>query len=158
MVATRLLVASGRLTTRLRALAREHSLDPQILRLLLLFAESDRPLRIGNAAEYLGVSHTTASRAATRAHAAGLIDKFATVIDRREVIIRITVDGRAAVTRCLDALRADAAVTLALPGAAAVHPRAAELMGLLGPAPCHNYTSDHPGWRAGVRIGMWPPE
>ena len=158
MVATRLLVASGRLTTRLRALAREHRLDPQILRLLLLFAESDRPLRIGNAAEYLGVSHTTASRAATRAHAAGLIDKFATVIDRREVIIRITIDGRAAVTRCLDALRADAAVTLDLPCAAAVHPRAGELMDLLGRAPCHNYTSEHPGWRAGVRIGMWPPE
>jgi DNA-binding MarR family transcriptional regulator len=154
VVASRLLVASGRINTRLRALARSHAVDPQLFRLLLLFAESNRPLRIGNVAELLGVSRTTAGRAATRAQAAGLIDKFATSIDGREVIVRITVSGRVAVTRCLDAIRADAAEVLGLARSATAHPRGADLKQLLGAPPSLHRTSENWGWRAGVRAGM----
>jgi DNA-binding MarR family transcriptional regulator len=154
IIASRLLVAAGRLSTRVRTVARRHDVDPQLVRLLLLFAESDRPLRIGNIAEFMGVSHPTASRAATRAHAAGLIDKFATSIDGREVTVRITAEGRAAVSRCLDALRTDASEVFGLTNTATVHPRAHDLCDLLGPAPAHQYTSDNFGWRAGVRVGM----
>jgi DNA-binding MarR family transcriptional regulator len=153
VVASRLLVASGRNTTRVRAVAKRHGSDPQLVRLLLLFAESNRPLRIGNVAEMLGVSHTTASRTAKRAQAAGLVDKFATSIDGREVTIRITVAGRHAVIRCLDALRPDAAEVLDLGRTATVHPRGAELTQLLGPAPYLRRTSENAGWRAGVRAG-----
>jgi DNA-binding MarR family transcriptional regulator len=154
VVATRLLVASGRLSTRLRSIARDHRADLQLLRLLLLFAESNRPLRIGNVAELLGVSHATASRAAARAQAAGLVDKFGTAIDGREVTVRITVTGRAAVTRCLDALRADAAEVLGLGTSTTVHPRGTDLIALLGPPPHLLRTSENAGWRAGVRAGM----
>ena len=106
------------------------------MRLLLLFAEHERPLRIGNIAELLNVSHATASRTAARAQAAGLVDKFESSIDRREVIVRLTYPGRAAVSRCLSAIRVDAAEVLQ------------------SPAPYLRRTSENAGWRAGVRIGM----
>jgi hypothetical protein len=44
---------------------------------------------------------------------------------------------------------------LGLGPAAAVHPRGEELTKMLGSPPYHRYTSEHPGWRAGVRVGMW---
>jgi DNA-binding MarR family transcriptional regulator len=154
VVAARLLSASGRIGSRLHATAREHQVDPYLLRLLLLFAESNQPLRIGNVAELLAVSHATASRAAKRAQAAGLVDKFASSIDGREVIVRLTHSGRAAVTRCLDALRADAAEVLGLGKTAKIHPRGADLSALLGPPPYLRRTSENAGWRAGVRAGM----
>jgi DNA-binding MarR family transcriptional regulator len=154
VIASRMLATSGRLNSRLRSIARRHGVDPQLVRLLLLFAESNRPLRIGNVAESLGVSHATASRTATRAHAAGLIDKFPTAIDGREVTVRITAEGRAAVIRCLDALRSAAADVLGLGAFATVHPRGGEVIELLGPRPYLHRTSDNFGWRAGVRAGM----
>jgi DNA-binding MarR family transcriptional regulator len=155
VVATRVLIASGRIRTRLRAIARSHGADPQLLALLLLFAESNRPLRIGNVAELLGVSHTTASRAAARAQAAGLVDKLATPIDGREVTIRISLLGRAAITRCLAALRPEAAKTFGLPAHTIAHPRAGDLTALLGGPPYLERASENPGWRAGVLAGMW---
>jgi DNA-binding MarR family transcriptional regulator len=154
LVASRLLVTSGRLSSRLRRIARKHRIDLRVVRLLLLFSESNRPLRIGNIAESLGVAHSTASRAATKAHAAGLIDKFGTAVDGREVTVRITPAGRAAITRCLDAMRSDAADVLGLAAAATVHPRGDDFIGLLGPMPYLERSSDNWGWRAGVRAGM----
>jgi DNA-binding MarR family transcriptional regulator len=154
VIATRVLVASGRFRTRLHATAREHGVDPQIISLLLLFAASKRPLRIGNVADLLGISHTTASRTAQRAQAAGLVDKFSSPVDGREVTIRITMRGRAAVIRCLDALRPHAAAALGLAVTTTVHPRATDLTALLGPPPFLERTSENAGWRAGVRIGM----
>ena len=156
ILANRVLVLGERVFEgRLRVVARRHGVDPYIVRLLLLFAESNRPLRIGNVAELLGVSHPTASRAATRAHAAGLVDKFDyhDSTDERSRS-RLTVAGRAAVVRCLDALRAEAAELLGLPRTATVHSRGAELAELLGPLPYLERTSDNAGWRAGVRAGM----
>ena len=82
IVAGRLLVAAGRFSTRVHALARRHGVDPLQVRLLLLFAESDRPLRIGNVAEFLGVSHSTASRAAARG-TCGRPDRQVRNIDRQ---------------------------------------------------------------------------
>src|SRR5664279_1200491 len=76
VVAARLLVAAGRIQSRLRHVARAHWTDPNLVRLLLLFVDANVPLRIGNVAELLAVSHPTASRIAARAHAAGLVDKF----------------------------------------------------------------------------------
>jgi DNA-binding MarR family transcriptional regulator len=146
VVATRLLAVSGRMQSRLHATARKHHVDPYLLRFLLLFAESNRPLRIGNVAELLAVSPATASRTAKRAQAAGLVDKFATAIDGREVTVRITATGRTAVTRCLDAIRHDATAVLGV--------RAAEIIELLGPPPYLRRASENAGWRAGVRAGM----
>jgi DNA-binding MarR family transcriptional regulator len=145
------------LVTRLRSVAREHGIDPQLIRLLLLFADSNRPLRIGNVAELLGVTHTTAGRVATNAQTAGLVDKFTTIIDGREVVIIITVEGRAAVTSCLQALRAPAARILGVSGETTTHPRGEELIAMLGKPPALARTRAHAGWRAGVRAGMWPP-
>jgi DNA-binding MarR family transcriptional regulator len=136
VVAARMLSTSGRLGRRVDETARRHHVDPLLMRLLLLFAEHERPLRIGNIAELLNVSHATASRTAARAQAAGLVDKFESSIDRREVIVRLTYPGRAAVSRCLDAIRVDAAEVLK------------------SPAPYLRRTSENAGWRAGVRIGM----
>jgi DNA-binding MarR family transcriptional regulator len=157
LVAAQLLVASGRLVTRLRRIARRHGVDPQLVRLLLLFADSNRSLRIGNVAELLGVSETTASRIATNAQMAGLVDKCETPHDRREVTIRITPTGRIAVANCLDALRAPAASVLGIGTSKNAHPRGKELIDLLGAPPHLARASEHSGWRAGVRIGMWPP-
>lgn len=136
VAAARVLSTSGRLVRLVDATARRHHVDPFLMRLLLLFAEHNRPLRIGNIAELLNVSHATASRAATCAQAAGLVDKFESSIDRREVIVRLAYPGRLAVTRCLDAIRLDAAEVLQ------------------SPAPYLRRTSENAGWRAGVRIGM----
>jgi DNA-binding MarR family transcriptional regulator len=154
VVAARLLSTSGRLVHRVNATARRHDVDPYVVRLLLLFADHNRPLRIGNIAELLNVSHATAGRAATRAEVAGLVDKFVSAIDGREVIVRLTYPGRAAVTRCLDAIRRDAAEILGLTPSATLHPQGDELTALLGPPPSLRRTSENAGWRAGVRIGM----
>jgi len=77
--------------------------------------------------------------------------------DRREVTIRITPTGRIAVANCLDALRAPAASVLGVGTSKNAHPRGKELIDLLGAPPHLARTSEHSGWRAGVRIGMWPP-
>jgi DNA-binding MarR family transcriptional regulator len=154
VVASRLLATSGRLSNRVRSIAKKHHIDPHLMRLLLLFAESNRPLRIGNVADSLGVSHATASRTATRAHAAGLIDKFPTSIDGREVTIRVTAQGKAAVSRCLDVLRSAASEVLGFGDFATVHPRGSDVFEMLGPPPFLHRTSDNFGWRAGVRAGM----
>ena len=137
VAAVRVLSAGGRITTRVHAVAKKHGVDPYLFRLLLLFIETNRPLTIGNVAELLGVSHSTASRVATRAHAAGLVDKFGNPIDGREVAVRITVPGRSAATRCLDALRSDDLRELT------------DLPAYGCPVPNRNW-----GWRAGVRAGM----
>jgi DNA-binding MarR family transcriptional regulator len=137
LVAARLLVASGRLGHRLNATARKYDVDPYVFRLLLLFAEHDRELRIGNIAELLNVSQATATRVAARAYAAGLVDKFTSPIDGREVDVGLSYPGRAAVGRCLDAIRSDAS----------------EVLGL-GPLPTHSHTSEGAGHRAGIRAGL----
>jgi hypothetical protein len=77
-------------------------------------------------------------RGTPRALSAGVVDKFATPIDGREVAVRLRYAGRAAVVRCLDAVRADAAVLLR--------------SGLA--APQLRRTSENAGHRAGVRVGM----
>ncbi|HEX4493500.1 MAG TPA: MarR family transcriptional regulator [Acidimicrobiia bacterium] len=110
VVATRLLATAGRLQTRLRRTARRHGVDPRVFRFLLLFAERTPPLRVTDVAEHMGVSNQTASRIVTLALEAGLVDlRSLNAIDGREVAVRLTVAGRDAVTRCLDAIRADAA-------------------------------------------------
>jgi DNA-binding MarR family transcriptional regulator len=107
--ATRLLATAGRMETRLRRLARLHGVDRRVLRFLLLFAERKAPLRITDVADNLGVSLQTASRIVTRVIEAGLADLLNdNCIDRREVAVRLTVAGRNATIRCLEALRADA--------------------------------------------------
>jgi DNA-binding MarR family transcriptional regulator len=121
LAATRLLATAGRMETRLRCVAREHGVDPRVLRLLLLFAERKAPLRVTDVAENMAISRPTASRVAARALEAGLVDRDNTsdAGDGREVSIRLTVAGREAVTRSLDAIRADAADVGAAP--AGVH-------------------------------------
>jgi len=80
-----------------------------MLRFLLLFAERTPPLRITDVATNMGVSRQNASRIVTRALEAGLADVLNdNCIDRREVSVRLTVAGRDATLRCLDAVRADA--------------------------------------------------
>ena len=153
VVAARLLAVGGRLETRLRSIARAHAADRYVMRLLLLFAEANRPLRIGNVADLLGVSHSTASRVASEAHAAGLVDKFDSPMDQRETVIRLTVPGRSAVTNCLDALRPDAADVLRCQNATNSHPHGTALLTMLGSPPHHSATSENHGWRAGVRAG-----
>ena len=110
VVATRLLATAGRMQTRLQLIARQHGVDPRLVRFLLLFTERSAPLRITDVADNLGVSHPTAGRVVTRAMEAGLIDEIDfSPIDGREVSVRLTVAGRHATSRCLDALRAGAA-------------------------------------------------
>jgi len=109
IAATRLLATAGRMETRLRRVARRHQVDRRVLRFLLLFAESKGTLRITDVADNMGISIQTASRIITRAIEAGLADLLNDeCIDRRTVSVRLTVAGRDATTRCLDALRADA--------------------------------------------------
>jgi DNA-binding MarR family transcriptional regulator len=150
VVATRLLAVAGRLQTRVHALARTHAVDPYVLRMLLLFAESNCSLRVGNVAELLAVSKSTATRVVNKAQAAGLVDKFPVLDDQREVVIRLSVPGREAATRCLEALRSDAAELLPLATTAPV----TELAQLLGPPPGHRRTSQYTGHRVGQRLGM----
>lgn len=146
VVASRVLATAGRLQTRLRRVARRHGADPLLMRFLLLFAETQGTLRITDVAEHLGVSHPTASRVAERAFTAGLVNKFGSDLDGREVTVRPTVEGRDAVSRCLDAIRRDAG--------AALHRADAAVLDLLGPPPRHNTAPGvNTGWRAGVRAG-----
>jgi DNA-binding MarR family transcriptional regulator len=151
VLAAQLLALSGRLSSRLRAATREHDVDPYLFRFLLLFADSKRALRIGNVAELLGVSHATASRTAHRAHAAGLVDKFPSAVDGREVTVRLTATGRAAVTQCLDALRPLAREVLG----PVDQERADAARAVLRNAARVTSKDCVGGWRAGVRVGMW---
>jgi DNA-binding MarR family transcriptional regulator len=110
LAATRVLATAGRMQTCLRRVARGHGVDPRVFRFLLLFAERKAPLRIADVAENMGVSHQTASRIVTLALEAGLVDLLdLDAIDGRSVDVRLTVAGRDATLRCLNALRADAA-------------------------------------------------
>jgi DNA-binding MarR family transcriptional regulator len=110
LAATRLLATAGRMQTRLRHIARRHGVDPRVFRFLLLFAERKAPLRIADIAENMGVSHQTASRIVTLAIEAGLADLWNLgALDARSIDVRLTVAGRDATLRCLDALRGDAA-------------------------------------------------
>jgi DNA-binding MarR family transcriptional regulator len=151
VLATRLLAASGRVETALSRLARERGVDRYVVRMLLLFTEANRPLRIGNIADRMGVPHSTASRAVSKARAAGLVTKIHAT-DGRECDIRLTMRGRAAIERCLTALRPDAAIAFRLGRERTAHPRAAELAELLG-APDHLERSSN-GYRAGVVAGF----
>jgi DNA-binding MarR family transcriptional regulator len=109
LAATRLLATAGRMQTRLRRVARRYGVDPRVFRFLLLFAERKAPLRVTDVAENMGVSHQTASRIVTLALEAGLVDLLNShAIDGRAVDVRLTVAGRDATVRCLDALRDDA--------------------------------------------------
>lgn len=150
LVAVRLLKVSGRIRSRLRRVARAGGVEPDLLALLLLFAESNRMLRVIDIAELLGVGRASASRLATRAEAADLIDKLTSSIDGREVVCRLSLDGRVAVTRCLDSLRPIAARMLG-------NPDREWLQGahdLLEPASRVDLQTRNWGWRAGVRVGM----
>jgi hypothetical protein len=79
ILANRVLVLGARFDGRLRRVARRHGVDPYVVRLLLLFAESNRPLRIGNIAELLGplpYMHSTSANAGWRAGvSAGMPDE-----------------------------------------------------------------------------------
>jgi DNA-binding MarR family transcriptional regulator len=114
VLATRLLATAGRMEGSLRRVARRHGVDRRLLRFVLLFAERKAPLRVTDVADNMGVSLQTAGRIVTRAFDAGLVDVLnADCIDRREVAVRLTVSGRGATLRSLDAIRADAAAIAA---------------------------------------------
>jgi DNA-binding MarR family transcriptional regulator len=150
LVAARILIIGGRLRSRLHRAARRVGVEPDLVSLLLLFSESNRMLLISDVAEQLGVGRATASRLATRAEAAGLIDKLTSSVDGREVRCRLSVAGRTATTRCLGVLR---------PHAIAVLHRAdrewvVAAQTLLQPSVRFDRRTGNFGWRAGVRAGM----
>jgi DNA-binding MarR family transcriptional regulator len=153
LVAASILSASGRLRSRLRRTAREVGAELDVVMLLLLFSEATRWLQIVEVAELLGIDKGTASRLATRAEAAGLIDKLTSAIDGREVACRLSVAGRTAVTACLDLLRPHAIAVLRPTDREWV----AEMRELLQPSARLDPSTHNSGWRAGVRTGMWPP-
>jgi DNA-binding MarR family transcriptional regulator len=142
--AARILAASGRLRTTIGAIAHDHDVDPLLFRFLLLFAETKAPLRIGNIAELLAVSHSTASRTAHTAHAAGLVDRGASFTDQREVVVTLTPLGRKAVTNCLGALRPAATAVLGSGDGQQIE----SARKLLGRAPYPASSIENPGWRA----------
>jgi len=150
LVAVRVLTVSGRLRSRMRRTARAAGVEADVVSLLLLFSESNRWLRVIDIAELLGVGRATASRLATRAEAAGLIDKLTNAVDGREVACRLSLAGQNAVTLCLDSLRADARAVLRPSDAT----WAARAQGLLQPSTRFDLRTQNWGWRAGRRVGM----
>jgi DNA-binding MarR family transcriptional regulator len=153
LVAATILRVSGRLRARLRRTARAVGVEPDVVALLLLFSEATNWLRVVDVAELLGIDKGTASRLATRAETAGLIDKHTSAIDGREVVCRLSIRGRAAVTACLDSLRPHAMEVLRPPDRAWI----ASVRDLLRPSERLDESPVIGGWRAGVRAGMWPP-
>ena len=151
LVAAVILRLGGRLRTGLRRTARAAGVDPDVVALLLLFSEANRWLRIVDVAELLGVDKGTASRLATRAEAAGLIDKRASVIDGREVACGLSAKGRDAVSACLDSLRPHAIDVLSPTNREWI----AAARELLQPSERFDPRNPNWGWRAGVRAGMW---
>ena len=147
LVAAEVLAVSGRLRSRLRRTARRAGVEPGVISLLLLFSESNRWLRIMDVAEQLGIGTTTASRLATRAEAAGLIDKLTNSVDGREVACRLSVAGRSALTRCLDSLRPDAIAVFGRADPEWI--RAAQQ--LLQPSQKFDLRTQNFGWRASAR-------
>lgn len=150
LVAVRILAVSGRLRAALKRAARSSEVQTDLVPLLMLFSESNRRLRIGDIAQQLGVSKATASRLATRAEAVGLIDKTITFIDGREVACRISVAGRLAITRCLDALRPHAVAALRPVDDSWI----TAALELLEPSTRLERATRNSGWRAGIRAGM----
>jgi DNA-binding MarR family transcriptional regulator len=150
LVAARILALSGRLRSRMRRAARDAGVELDVVSLLLLFSEATGWLRIIDVAEQLGVGRATASRLATRAEAAGLIDKLTNSIDGREVVCRLSVKGRSAVTLCLESLRPDAIAVLQPPDPEWIR----DAQKLLEPSLRFDLRTQNWGWRAGVRAGM----
>jgi DNA-binding MarR family transcriptional regulator len=61
----------------------------------LQVVERDEGLNLGALADAMGLLLSSASRLADRLIAAGMLDRTTSNIDRREVSLRLTVDGRA---------------------------------------------------------------
>jgi DNA-binding MarR family transcriptional regulator len=105
IVAARMLTIAGRLQSRMRRSASAAQVESDVVALLLVFADLSGALRIVDIADLLGVNKATASRLATKAEVAGLIDKFTTEMDHREVRCRLSAAGDAALSVILEWLR-----------------------------------------------------
>jgi DNA-binding MarR family transcriptional regulator len=147
VVAARILTVGGRLRSQIRGVARERGVPPDLVALLLLFAEKRGWLRIIDIADLLGIDKATASRLATRAETAGLIDKLTSSIDHREVACRLSVGGRNAVSAGLDSVRPHAKTVLRPPNAQ----RNADACALLEPSTRFTADTRNWGWRAVIR-------
>ncbi len=134
----------------MRRAARGEELAVDVVALLLLFAETRRSLRVLDIAELLGIDKGTASRLASRAEAAGLIDKRAVSIDFRQVSCALSVAGRDAATACLAWLRPHAVAVLG-PGD---HDWSVAIQTLLEPSTRPDGPKQNVGWRAGIRTGL----
>ncbi|MFJ9614307.1 MarR family winged helix-turn-helix transcriptional regulator [Streptomyces noursei] len=120
IAASRLLIA-----VPTRALASiDDSMTLSQLRALMVL-ESCQPLKLAALAAILGVNPSTAMRMVDKLEAAGLVDRRPNPHNRREVVLRLTTDGRALVERVLAHRRAEVRELVArLP--------AAERAGLVG--------------------------
>ncbi|QHC22773.1 MarR family winged helix-turn-helix transcriptional regulator [Streptomyces sp. GS7] len=96
MAASRLLVA---VSARSLASIDDSMTLPQLRALVVL--ESCEPLKLAAMAATLGVNPSTAMRMVVRLEAAGLVDRRPNPDNRREVVLRLTGEGRALVERVL---------------------------------------------------------
>jgi DNA-binding MarR family transcriptional regulator len=150
LVAAHVLRVSGRLRSRMRRAAREEHVELDVLTLLLLFAESRQSLRVVDIAELLGIDKGSASRLASRAEAAGLIDKRAIAIDQRLVTCTLSVAGRDAATASLAWLRPHATAVLRQGD----HDWSRAVETLLEPSARPGGSKQQLGWRAAMRAGF----
>jgi DNA-binding MarR family transcriptional regulator len=150
LVAARILRVSARLQSRMRRAARKEHVELDVLSLLLLFAETRRSLRVVDIAELLGMDKGTASRLASRADAAGLIDKRAVAIDHRLVACTLSVAGCDAATASLAWLHPHAAAVLRHGD----HEWSRAVQTLLEPSTRPQGSNQQLGWRAAIRAGL----
>lgn len=105
----RALQSSARLVAHLQRALAEARLPPfDLARLLWLWSEHDKPMRVGDIASGLGLSRSAACRLVARGDQAGLVEHRRGVLDRREMSVRLTTRGRAATYRMDAVVRASA--------------------------------------------------
>ncbi|MDQ1467966.1 MAG: hypothetical protein QOH10_2381 [Actinomycetota bacterium] len=109
LVLVRLLRTNALLVARLHDAFAEAGLPPfDLLRLLWSWSEHDVALEVRAIATNLGLSRSAASRLVDRAERAGLVRRRRGILDEREISVRVTTRGRAAIHRLDVALRASA--------------------------------------------------
>ncbi|HWC78584.1 MAG TPA: MarR family transcriptional regulator [Pseudonocardiaceae bacterium] len=87
------------------------AVSPQQLRVMLA-VEDEEPMTLGRLAEQIDVIASSASRICDRLQAAGLLSRSVSAADRREVLLRLTTDGRSVLDRLRQRRRRDLAEVL----------------------------------------------
>ena len=99
--------AVNELLERTLAEASDEQLAMSQVKLLLLIARPEQRFKVGDVADFLGVTHAAASRSIDRLVQRGLVDRRVSQADRRAVDLSLTDESRALLERFTEVRNAE---------------------------------------------------